>query len=221
MNIRLKFFLEDIYSGCNIVHNILCKPGEKALAGEPLIVFSNKSKTKFHNFNSSYEGCIKEITIQHGQAIEIGSHLLTITVDPIEGGNMNLTGNDETDEKSNTDDQKLDSDDIGCLSFLIRSAFVVFYFIYPTYETTFVNRLSEEFNRIQFWIGLLATLPTVYYISFYIVSILKDRKVKPKLGVLIILLLNILCWFILPNLFIDISGDLFMRFLDNLDKIFS
>lgn len=216
MNIRLKFFLEDKYSDLNIVHNIICKPGEKVQVGEPLIVFTNKSKTKFYNCNSSCDGFIKEITIQHGQAIEIGSHLLTIASDPIKGRNINDIGNDETDEKSNTDDLKFDSDDIGCFSFLIRSAFVIFYFIYPTYETTFANSLSEELNRIQFWIGLLATFSTVWYISSFVVVELEDRKVKPKLGVLIILVLNILCWFILPNLFIDFSGDLFVRLLEKI-----
>lgn len=141
---------------------------------------------------------------------------MTIASDPIKGRNINDIGNDETDEKSNTDDLKFDSDDIGCFSFLIRSAFVIFYFIYPTYETTFANSLSEELNSIQFWIGLLATFSTVWYISSFVVVELEDRKVKPKLGVLIILVLNILCWFILPNLFIDFSGDLFVRLLEKI-----
>lgn len=215
MNYHLKYTKESQKSGCFIVHNILSKTNQRVKKGEPLIVFTDSSKSHFYYYESPLDGYVTSIDVTIGQEVELNDYLLFVKKQVTE--NIINESSYENDLNNDFSNSNFDTEHIGCFSFLIRAGFVLFYCFFPTYETTFANSLSEELNTIQFWIGLLGTLLITYYISVYLVLYLKNRKTKPKHGFWIIFVLNGVCWFVLPNILIDWSGDILVYLLSKLD----
>lgn len=130
--------------------------------------------------------------------------------------NKNSKKEEYSKKFKNDTNEKTSSNGIGCFSFLIRVAFIIFYWLFPTYDTTFANTLSEELNSIQFWIGFLGALLISYFFSRILVPEFVEREINSKYGLIAIFLLNFVCWIFLPNLLIDWSGEIVMNIIKKL-----
>jgi hypothetical protein len=212
---KFKFTDEIERSGCPLVIKILTDKDESVNKDDVLIIFSDTERKKFHYFKSPFNGLITDIYVEEGQIIKLNNHILSIKKDKTFKNNYS-NYNKFSDKFKNDTNEKTPTNTIGCFSFLIRVAFVSFYWLFPTYDTTFANSLSEELNSIQFWIGLLGTLFICWFISKALVGWFVEVEINSKYGLAAIFLLNLVCWIFLPNLLIDWSGEMVIYILDKL-----
>lgn len=117
-------------------------------------------------------------------------------------------------KKNEQPDEKEPIMDTGCLAYLIIIVFLIYYSFFPTYEASLLNSASEELDSIQFWIGLIGTVFLTYIASMILVVALNYLRVKLRTGFLLLLVLNAVCWFTLPDLVIDNIGEFLASLLD-------